>query len=61
MLIMEENKYRNYIRVKYVDDRYWERIEDFEVNSFEIESAEFVVTKPKREVYNVNAYEVDYG
>ena len=31
-------------------------IEDFEVNSFEIESAEFVVTKPKREVYNVNAF-----
>ena len=31
-------------------------IEDFEVNSFEIESAEFVVTKPKREAYNVNAF-----
>lgn len=31
-------------------------IEDFEVNSFEIESAEFVVTKPKREVYKVNAF-----
>ena len=28
---MEENKYRNYIRVKYVDDRYCERIEDFKV------------------------------
>lgn len=28
---MEENKYRNYIRVKYVDDNYCERIEDFEI------------------------------
>lgn len=28
---MEENKYRNYIRVKYVDDRYCERIKDFEI------------------------------
>ncbi len=31
-------------------------IEDFEVNSYEIESAEFIVTKPKREVYNVKGF-----
>jgi hypothetical protein len=36
-------------------------IEDFEVNSFEIESAEFVVTKPKIEVYNVEpGYQINY-
>ena len=31
-------------------------VEDFEVDSFEIESAEFVVTKPKRQSYKVNAF-----
>ena len=31
-------------------------VEEFEVNSFEIECAEFVVTKPKREVYTVNGF-----
>ena len=31
-------------------------IEDFEVNSFNIEAAEFVVTKPKKSVYKVNAF-----
>ena len=32
------------------------QVEDFEVNSYKIESAEFVVTKPKREVYKVNGF-----
>ena len=31
-------------------------IEEFEVNSYEIQKAEFVVTKPKRQVYTVNGY-----
>ena len=30
--------------------------EDFEVNSYEIQTAEFVVTKPKREIYKVNGF-----
>ena len=31
-------------------------IEEFEVNSYKIQKAEFVVTKPKRQVYNVNGF-----
>lgn len=31
-------------------------VEDFEVNSYEIEVAEFVVTKPKKQVYKVNGF-----
>ena len=31
-------------------------IEDFDVNHFEIETAQFEVTKPNKEVYNVNGF-----
>ena len=31
-------------------------VEDFEVNSYEIEIAEFEVTKPKKQVYKVNGF-----